>query len=134
MKELWKEDAYGHIAELVPVSLLDTFKEHDRLKKTWKPDGYMEELASDILHNGIKDPLIASYNPETQQILLIEGNHRLAVAKKHGIEYLPLRIVRSRFVKGTFIPNGLSYKNHQGHINADLRPSEVFRWKLKNAS
>ena len=134
MKELWREDTYGHIAELVPISLLDTFKEHDRLEKTWKPEGYLDELAKDILSNGIKDPLIASYNPETQQILLIEGNHRLAVAKKHGIAYLPLRIVRSRFVKGTYIPYGLSYDNHKGHINGDLRPSEVFRWEIKNAS
>ncbi len=133
MKEPWRNDTYSHVTELVRVSFMDTFKEFDRLKKTWKPDGYLQELANDIKKNGIKDPLIASYNPTNQEILLIEGNHRLAVAKMLGITHLPLRIVRSRYTVGTYIPNGLSYKTAIGHINGDLKPSEVFHIDVKVA-
>ena len=35
-------------------------------------------------------PVIASKNPDTQQILLLDGNHRRSVAETIGLKYIPV--------------------------------------------
>jgi hypothetical protein len=125
----WVKDSYGDIAEPMPISTLKKYREYDRAAK---PMTDLQPLKDDILQNGIKEPLILTYNPTKSSVLLEEGNHRLAAAEQlvseghHQFENLPVRVSR---VAGEQGGKGVSVPavEWEDHVNADLRPSEVFR-------
>ena len=84
----------------LPTELVDYYKEYDR------PPELTDTLKKAVQEQGgIRTPLWISTDGKTA--LLVEGNHRLAVAKDLGIEDLPVRITFDPEVRkneGTPVP------------------------------
>ena len=80
--------------EYVDTDFLDKFKEYDREKDYPHEKGYVDDLRKHIQQYGIEEPVILGFNPKTGYTRLIEGNHRLMLAKQLGIKELPTRMLR----------------------------------------
>ena len=80
--------------EYVNTDFIDKFKEYDREKDYPYEKGYDDELKEHIKQYGIEEPLIMGFNPKTGYTRLIEGNHRLMLAKQLGLKELPVRMLR----------------------------------------
>ncbi len=79
----WDEDAATRAGEM----------------RTWELENdyeieALDKLTEDIRTNGIKNPLIVQYDPETGDLALDEGNHRLAAAQRLGMQVVPVRMIR----------------------------------------
>jgi len=74
--------------QLVKTSELINFREYDRSSS---PKIFL--LEESIKKFGFQDALILEYCKESNTCLLQEGNHRLAVAIKANIEFVPVRVV-----------------------------------------
>jgi hypothetical protein len=59
----------------------------------------LNDLAEDIRVNGFREALIVLYDPETGDLRLGEGNHRLAAARLLGLESIPVRMSRMNLGK-----------------------------------
>jgi ParB-like chromosome segregation protein Spo0J len=84
--------------EYVPVEEIEKYKEFDReTEKKWgSKDNTLEELVDDIRENGIKTPITLQIDRDGNA-LIVEGNTRLAAAKKLGIKNIPVRVVSGEF-------------------------------------
>ena len=117
--------------ELVPVSYLNQIKEYNRGDKfsSWDFQNF-DEMEKEIFENGIKYPLFVSYSVPDKKVLLTEGNHRLFLANKLNIKYLPVLVNRQM---SSFIgEQKLKAKEVSGwsadenvHIPSNMKPSEV---------
>jgi ribosomal protein S18 acetylase RimI-like enzyme len=121
-------ETYTDEAELVPVSELVKFAEFDRLGKdelSFSRENIIK-LKKDIRENGFKYPLIIEYYQGEKKALLIEGNHRIAVALFIGAKELPVRVVRSTRTapKKAVSVTGIE-PNEYGYVRGDLAPSEI---------
>jgi len=54
----------------------------------------VDDLVESIREEGIQEPLMLEYNPESGAVWLGEGNHRLAAARELGLDSVPVRAVR----------------------------------------
>ncbi len=54
-----------------------------------------DDLTEDIRSNGIKNALMVNYNPQTGDVNLEEGNHRLIAARRLGMTHVPVRMNRT---------------------------------------
>lgn len=72
---------------LMPVDFIWKYREFDRCgSDNIYGDEYIDELTEDIEKNGVKTTLeLQIYGDKA---LLVEGNHRLCIAKKLGIKEL----------------------------------------------
>lgn len=72
---------------VMPTSMVDHYREYDR-----SPDDPNAKVLERTIreHGGIRQPLVIS--ADDHQGVLTEGNHRLAIAKKLGIDSLPVRV------------------------------------------
>lgn len=61
-------------------------------RREWAEDD-LAELANSIREHGILQPLIATYDPESDQYILIAGERRLRAASMAGLSFVPV-IVR----------------------------------------
>ena len=52
-------------------------------------------LTAEMKARGVDEPLIIDYDPANEEIRVAEGNHRIAAARKAGLDYLPVRVYRS---------------------------------------
>jgi hypothetical protein len=100
-------------AELLPTRWIDQFKEHTRTGKR------VDDLVPQIRERGFDDPLILEVGMDGRA-QLIEGNHRLAAAKRLGLEQVPVRVVTARSV-----PGGEKIAVRDVGSGKLLRPSEV---------
>lgn len=96
----WKDpkiNPYAANTELVRVNDILPFREIDReVTPKFRGDfAHLDELTADIKANGFKDPIILDYDPQHGLGLLGEGNHRLAVAQRLGLDNVPMRVVRT---------------------------------------
>ena len=84
--------------EYVPIEEIEKYKEFDRAteKKWGSVDNTLEELVDDIQKNGIKTPITLQVD-RNNNALVVEGNTRLAAAKKLGIKNIPVRIISGEF-------------------------------------
>ena len=84
--------------EYVPIEEIEKYKEFDRAteKKWGSVDNTLEELVADIQKNGIKTPITLQVD-RNNNALVVEGNTRLAAAKKLGIKNIPVRIISGEF-------------------------------------
>lgn len=84
--------------EYVPIEEIEKYREFDRaIEKKWgSVDNTLEELIEDIRENGIKTPITLQVD-KNGNALIVEGNTRLAAAKKLGIKNIPVRIVSGEF-------------------------------------
>lgn len=138
-EDAWKTDNYSgnyeKVTDMLPISILKQFREYNRNVKKLRRPLEIEELSKDLINNGIEDQLVITYNPYNGYANIGEGNHRLMIAIMLGVTHLPVRISRNRYLEpdasgksgGGYIKNPkiLSHK-YRKHINADLKPSDVF--------
>lgn len=91
---------YEKYFEYVPLSEIEKYIEFDREIEHKISKKYLDELTKEIKVNGITYPItLEIYDGKG---LIVEGNHRIAVAKRLGIKYIPVRVFeRSRPIKGT---------------------------------
>jgi predicted ABC-type ATPase len=54
-----------------------------------------DDLTEDIRSNGVKEALMVNYNPQTGDVNLEEGNHRLIAARRLGMTHVPVRMNRT---------------------------------------
>lgn len=122
---LLNEDGFTSNTEMVSVKTMDKFKEFTR-EKPMNQERF-DELKADIKENGIQEPLILQYYQHSKSVLLIEGNHRLRIAKELGLKEVPVRVSRyegddSKFPKAVKIDSPLK---QYGYVSADLKPSDI---------
>jgi hypothetical protein len=118
LTESWAQDliARGSV-ELVPVEFLWSVKDFDREKSTHKGEGYLDSLTKEIAKKGIQAPVAIYFYYESGKVILGEGNHRLAVARRLGLTELPAyvhvaaRKTSSRKGKKIPIPTGVNWNN-----------------------
>mgnify|MGYP006921330279 CR=1 FL=1 len=82
--------------EYVPIEEVNAYKEFDREtdKKFNKKE--LDDLTEDIRINGIKKPIQIKVN-SNGKALIVEGNTRLAAAKRLGIKNIPVEIIEGEF-------------------------------------
>jgi hypothetical protein len=80
----------------VPVDFMWKYREFDRCGEDniWGSK-YIDELSEDIEKNGIKNPITLQI--DGNKGLIVEGNHRLCIAIKLGIETIPVKILYRSF-------------------------------------
>jgi hypothetical protein len=82
----------------VPSHELAKFMEYDRKpggKDAWTSQERWNALGEHIKQNGIKRPVWIDFNPDTSMAHLSEGNHRVQLALDHGLDAVPVRVIRS---------------------------------------
>ena len=95
---------YEKYFEYVPLSEIEKYIEFDREIEHKISKKYIDELTEEIKVNGITYPITLEVYGDKG--LIVEGNHRIAVAKRLGIKHIPVRVVeRSRPIKGTIYEN-----------------------------
>ena len=83
-------------SELVPTTELVKMREYDRETdpNPWRKDPhYLDTLETSIKEHGILESVILDYSMQSGKMSIAEGNHRLAVALRLGIEFIPCRVV-----------------------------------------
>ena len=73
---------------------LNDYREYpdEGLRNSQESEEY-EELRGEIKEEGVREPLIVIVSKSDGKAKIGEGNHRHAIAKELGIEYLPVRFV-----------------------------------------
>jgi hypothetical protein len=133
LDENWYSDDTD--VELVPVSELVKFREFDRkVKPKYNQDNSRDNinhLKYMFQRDGVKEPIIIEYSPESNSVLVIEGNHRINSAIDLGMEYLPARVVLKKYgnfnanqLKNTMSVSGVT-ADEFGYIPSNLKPSKV---------
>lgn len=118
----WQESGYKRVTEELPIEFLEKYK-GNALGKT-----DIEALKKSIQEEGLREPLILSFDPNTKRIKLGEGNHRLEALKQLGYTHAPVRASRS-YVEDPTFPQ-VSIKPSTDRIDpsyypADMKPSDV---------
>lgn len=85
----WQKGSYSRVTEELPIEFLSQYK-GNTLGKT-----DLEALKKSIQEQGLDEPLILSFDPETSKIKLGEGNHRLEALRQLGYTNAPVRGYRS---------------------------------------
>lgn len=130
----WKQGAYAPKTELVPLDQIDPFMEIDReVTPKWRGDpGNLDRITEDVRVNGFQEPLIIEYDPKIGKALLVEDNHRLAAAKRLGLDRVPVRVVRGD-LSGEAKAVSLADRNMEpvlkpkpdGYFPGDTTPSSI---------
>ena len=116
--------------QLVPVSELIKFREFDRRGESAGHDDKINWLKSDMVNNGIKEPLSIEYSSIDNAVFLTEGNHRLNAAIELGIDYMPAKVITNRNGFSDVIKNkcmkviGVKPNEH-GFIPNAFKPSDI---------
>lgn len=104
LRENLEEDSrlqqYRRMMEIydVPVEFIWEYREFDRCddgQDNIKGNDYISRLADEIKTNGIKEPIILQI--DGGKALVDEGNHRLCIARKLGLETVPVKILKKPF-------------------------------------
>ena len=109
---------YNKYIEFVNTNFLDKFKEYDREEDYHPGQEYLNNLTEHIKQYGFEEPLIVGFNPKTGYTRLIEGNHRLAAAKRLGIGDVPVRMLRRPYMEED--PKG---KHGGGYVDVEKAPA-----------
>ena len=82
----------------IPLELIWEYREFDRCddeQDNIKGNDYINRLTDDIKANGIKEPIILQIY--SGLALVDEGNHRLCIARKLGLEKVPVKVISRPF-------------------------------------
>jgi predicted ABC-type ATPase len=83
-----------------------------------------DDLTEDIRSNGLKEALMVNYNPQTGDVNLEEGNHRLIAARRLGMTHVPVRMNRTteerEDIRGPRKQIGGMKKHHERYEHMDL--------------
>lgn len=127
-------------AEVVSLASVKKYREFNRASTNAKK---VQELADDILRNGVKEPVILDYNPALGKASLSEGNHRLAaieklVAEGHTqFENIPVRLhystryLKDKGVSASYTDAAKQTDEFGAHeirrgLGGEPKPTEVF--------
>ena len=130
----WKESPYAKdagyrklgangVVDLVPIPLLLKMRGNE-LGKT-----DIGALKKDIQQNGLREPGILSFNPDTNHVNLGEGNHRAQALSELGYTHMPIRGLRNSYLSPT--EQGVQslkfhkIKDENGYAPGDMRPSHI---------
>ncbi len=98
--KLWTlgKKGYDGVTIQMPVSSLLPFIQHKRTQKenllgrqNETPQQSWSNFKTDISTNGIKQPVILQFGQQDGKVLLVQGNHRVAVASQLGIQNVKVR-------------------------------------------
>lgn len=120
-----KRHNYREYVNFIPISFLNKLREYDREKTGIR---IIDRLAKSIIKKGITEPLIIEWYPPTGEVLLSEGNHRLAVAKILRLPALPVRVLvkRYEFSKNKYGRGPVVLvKPIEGYVKQNQRPSDI---------
>lgn len=106
-------------AEPVPTTALEKFSAQEELR-TPKGSPEYETLKTDIEKNGIQEPIVIGYDAQTKSAEIVEGNHRLAIAKELGIKDVPVVVQNTGVLRG-----GVPIKGVEGEVPFNIKPSEA---------
>jgi len=96
IKDYLNENNYLDDIYDVPVDFMWKYREFDRCgEDNLYGDEYIEELTNDIKENGIKSPITLQI--DAGKGLIVEGNHRLCIAIRLGIETIPVKVLYRSF-------------------------------------
>lgn len=140
IRDTWKENALTKAGkvELVPTEWLWKYYGKDVSPLTNLADGTMvnlDGLWSDIIKNGLCEPLVIRVGVKNKKFRLEAGNHRIQVLKAHGINMIPLT-VQIQDECGPHVDNVMTDATHNFDYTDDLvhdtheeylKPSEVFK-------
>lgn len=107
--------------EWVDINTVWEYREFDRSKESENradSNRVINEL-SDKLQSGFREPLIMQYSHKYKTAYLIEGNHRLLVAKRLGYKYVPVRVT----IDGTQVRDAKKVVGYYASINDKVQPS-----------
>ena len=98
---------YSHDFQMVRAQELWEYKEFDGslTPKAGNKHDHLEQVRRFILKNGFQEPLIITCDLQSEKAYISEGNHRLRVAIKEGIKFVPCRVIPH------WLPPNGSYKN-----------------------
>ena len=92
---------WGDLTESVPIEFFDDMQGNPGVLAGEVTGGAagshrarVDDLVESIREEGIQEPLMLEYNPESGAVWLGEGNHRLAAARELGLDSVPVRAVR----------------------------------------
>lgn len=88
---------YNNTVLVAPVKTVEKYK--GKSKTDVKETQEYKDLKKDIEENGIKEPLILEYNPETGYVLLKDENAQLLIAEELGLTHIPVRGVINTTLK-----------------------------------
>lgn len=80
-----------YIPQVLEVNELDKIPRGETFQEKYAPE-YFAKLKEDIKNNGIKEPVTLKYYVKDNAIRLMEGHHRLKIAKELGIENIPVKV------------------------------------------
>lgn len=93
--EDYKSDGRSAIQYVTTDSLVGAEGNEIRDQRT------VDDIAKDLEDGiGFKEPIVVVLDTKTGKAFVTEGNHRLAAARKAGVEYVPIRIVNSQDSEG----------------------------------
>jgi hypothetical protein len=80
--------------EWVDINTAWEYREFDRSKESENraDSNHVIEELTHKLQDGFREPLIMQYSHKYKTAYLIEGNHRLLVARRLGYKYVPIRV------------------------------------------
>ena len=111
---------YSHEFQMVKTQDLWDYKEFDRsvMLKSGNNHDHLDQVRRFILKNGFEEPIIISCDLQDGKAYITEGNHRLWVALKEGIPFIPCRVIPH------WLPPHGSYKNLDIDV-ANLKAKKV---------
>lgn len=116
-------------AEWVRTEVMWNLREYDR--GLTRPDG-VARVAASLKRFGFVAPVLLIYYQHDRAALLGEGNHRVAAALMLDMEWCLVRVMRNtrypgprHYTSRTPVPVPGAEPNRFGHVNADLKPSEI---------
>ena len=86
---------YSHEFQMVKTQELWEYKEFDRSQtpKYGNKHDHLEQVRRFILKNGFQEPIVISCDLQSGKAYITEGNHRLWVALKEEIPFIPCRVI-----------------------------------------
>jgi len=120
------DDARALDTEDVPIEFFDDMQGNPGfMAGEIKDQARVDKLAASIAEDGITEPLILEFHPETGLVWLGEGNHRLAAARQLGLDSVPVRGMRyERTLSGVRLSG--DGKRLPSYVQRDLDTADYF--------
>jgi hypothetical protein len=126
LKETWKKHPLyeAGVVELIPINWLWPYRGSDLINSS-DQEGYvdLDKLWSDILTNGLSNPLIIRVGLKNKKFRLEAGNHRIQVLYAHKITHIPATVQVCELC-GPDAPKVMTVATHNFDVGDDLLISE----------
>lgn len=111
---------YGtKVVEEIPLNIAMQMLDIERGKEDYEREN-IENLVENVSQNGLLEPVIIEFNINDNTAYIGEGNHRVQVAKKMGMEWIPARCVRNEYRKSRFKELPVRWQGTQTDAHGNL--------------